>query len=151
MILLIFLCFFCIYKILKIRDIDDGINFAYPDLDNAFNRIYKMCDHDDQSGNRNSGRRIYAYLKNSGYSNISLEKQGFSSVSMTPSQKETLFQLYFPFTLLNAKIMMEKAPWNKEYREDYLWYQSNFDDIHNKFLDPCFVFSLGFMTYTAKA
>lgn len=133
-----------------IREIDDGLNFAFPDSEHVFERIYKMCEHDDQSGVRDCGRRIYTYLTNAGYSKIVLEKQGLSSVCMTPSQKEALFQLYFPFILHNSKIMMEKTPWNKEYKEDYLWYFSKFDEIHKMFLDYSFVFSLGFMTYTAK-
>jgi len=132
-----------------IRDIDDGINFAYPDPDNAFERIYKMCDHDEQSGNRHNGRRIFCDLVNAGYTGITLEAQGLSSVSMNREEKEALFRMYFPFTLQNAGIMLEKYPWNKEYQADHQWYAANFDRIHQAFLEPDFVFSLGFMTYTA--
>lgn len=133
-----------------IRDIDDGINFAYPDPDNAFARIYKMCYHDTQSGYRHNGRKVFSDLINAGYSEVSLERQGMSTIGMTNQQKETLFSMYFPFILENAKIMMDNAPWNIEYQEDYCWYQKNFDQIHSKFSHSDFVFSLGFMVYTAK-
>lgn len=136
--------------ILIIRDIDDGINFAFPDEEKAFDRIYKMCEHDEQSGNRRTGRQIYHYLVKAGFSAITLEHQGLSSAGMSEVQRETLFRMYFPFTLENAKIMAEKYPRNIAYKEDYEWFQACFDEIHKTFLRSDFIFSLGFMSYTAK-
>jgi len=133
-----------------IRDIDDGINFAYPDPTNAFERIYKICDHDEQSGNRRTGRSVYHDLVDSGYSNIKLARQGLSSIGMSDEQKEGLFQMYFPFTLKNAQIMHEKYAWNVEYEEDYVWYKNIFESLHMEFMKPNFVFSLGFQIYTAN-
>lgn len=135
---------------LIIRDIDDGINFAFPDPARAFDRIYTLCDHDEQSGNRRNGRQIHHYLVEAGFTNITLEHQGLSSAGMSTSQREALFRMYFPFTLENAKIMAEKYPRNIAYQEDYLWYQSCYDQIHQQFLSPDFIFSLGFMSYTAR-
>ncbi len=132
-----------------IRDIDDGLNFAYPDEENSFERIYKMCAHDDQSGNRRNGRRIYNDLLKAGYSNIKLERQGLSSIGMSNSQKEAFFNMYFPFALENAKIMLDKNPWNIEFKEDYLWYKDKFYFLKNTFINEDFVFSLGFMLFTA--
>ena len=133
-----------------IRDIDDGINFAFPDQDNTFERIYGMCARDEQSGNRTNGRQVYTALYNSGFSHILLERQGLSSIGLTQDERETLFNMYFPFTLKNAEIMMNKYSWNLDYKKDFLWYKENFDKIHKDFLNESFVFSLGFMTYTAK-
>ena len=136
--------------VLIIRDIDDGLNYAFPDDTRDFERIVKMCDHDQQSGNRRNGRQIYYQLRKAGFTEITLERQGFSSIGMNDAQKETMFQLYFPFTLENAKIMSEKFPKNPEYREDYLWYHSCFEDIHKRFMNSDFVFSFGFVSYTAR-
>lgn len=133
-----------------IRDIDDGLNFAYPNPNNAFDRIYKMCDHDEQSGSRRNGRQVYHDLKCAGFTSVTLECQGLSSDTMNNDQKEALFHMYFPFTLENARIMMDKYPWKNEYKEDYLWYKNEFDNIHALFSKPEFIFSLGFVTYTAK-
>ena len=136
--------------ILIVRDIDDGINFAAPDPHNAFERIYKICENDEQSGNRRTGRQVFVCLSQAGYRDIRLEKQGLSSVGMTREEKEVLFNMYFPFTLDNAKIMMEKYPWNKDYQKDYLWYAEHFEELKERFLKEDFIFSLGFMTYTAR-
>lgn len=133
-----------------IRDIDDGINFAFPDSDNSFDRIYRMCEHDEQSGFRKTGRQIYYELINAGYSRVSLARQGLSTVGLTDEEKRTLFQTYFPFILENAKIMSEKYPWNKELAEDYQWYNNCYESIYERFMKTDFVFSLGFMTYTAQ-
>lgn len=133
-----------------IRDIDDGINFAAPDPHNAFERIYKICDRDEQSGNRRTGRQVFVSLKRAGYREICLERQGLSSAAMTKEEKEVLFRMYFPFTLENAKIMMEKYPWNKDFQKDFLWYAEHYEALKQEFLQEDFIFSLGFMTYTAK-
>jgi hypothetical protein len=136
--------------ILIVRDIDDGINFAAPDPHNAFERIYKICENDEQSGNRRTGRQVFVFLSRAGYQGIRLERQGLSSAGMTREEKEVLFHMYFPFTLDNAKIMMEKYPWNKDYQKDYLWYGEHFEELKEHFLEEDFIFSLGFMTYTAR-
>ena len=133
-----------------IRDIDDGINFAFPDPENTFERIYQMCARDEQSGNRRNGRQIYTLLSTAEYTDIRLEHQGLSTVGMTADERDALFNMYFPFTLENAKAMMNKYPWNNDCKKDYMWFSQKFDDVHKAFSDPNFVFSLGFITYTAK-
>lgn len=89
-------------------------------------------------------------LCDAGYSEVKLERQGLSSIGMSLEEKETLFNMYFPFTLENAKIMMEKYSWNQDYKKDYLWYAEQYEELHRRFLEPNFIFSLGFMTYTAQ-
>ena len=133
-----------------IRDIDDGLNFAYPDPDNSFECIYRMCEYDEQSGNRRNGRQVYYDLKNAGFSRIRLEHQGLSSIGMNDGEKESFFQMYFPFIKENARLMSEKYPSNLEYKENSIWYDANYDAIHSLFMRPEFVFSLGFMSYTAQ-
>lgn len=136
--------------VILIREIDDGINFAFPDPDHAFDRIYRICYRDEQSGYRLRGRQIYHLLSQAGFTNIKLEKQGLSTIGMSPEEKDAFFQIYFPFTLENAKIMKEKYPKEKEYAEDYLWYQKEYDEIYKRFMCEDFVFSLGFQTYSAQ-
>ena len=133
-----------------IRDIDDGINFASPDPNNEFERIYRMCHNDEQSGYRRTGRNVYSFLHRAGYKNIILERQGLSTAGMSEEEKDALFNMYFPFTLKNAESMMNKYPWNNDYKKDYLWYNERFNKIHEEFLKPEFIFSLGFITYTAE-
>lgn len=108
--------------IVIIRDIDDGLNFAFLDPDNSFERVYKMCSYDEQSGNRRNGRQVYHDLICAGFTNIKLERQGLTSCNMSDIQKEALFQMYCSFVLENSRIMTEKYPRNIEYRDDYLWY-----------------------------
>lgn len=75
--------------IIIIRDIDDGLNFAFPDDENVFERIYKICDENETSGLRRNGRRIYTNLVLAGFRNITLEKEGLSSIGMTYDEKMT--------------------------------------------------------------
>ena len=133
-----------------IRDIDDGLNFAYPDPERLFDRIYKICANDEQSGHRNNGRQIYHDLRRAGFSRIRLERQGLASIEMSAEQKDTFFHMYFPFILSNSQLMAEKYPWNVEYQDDYKWYKENYTHIHKQFMHQDFVFSLGFVSYSAQ-
>lgn len=136
--------------IMTIRDIDDGLNFAWPDPKHYFDRIYKICRNNEQSGNRQNGRQIYHDLVMSSFSHIQLLKQGLSTAGMNSEQKDILFQIYFPFILANAQEMKDKYPRSVEYHEDYLWLQNVIEEIHDCFKKDDFIFSLGFVFYIAK-
>lgn len=136
--------------ILIIKDIDDGLNFAYPDDNDDFEKIYKLCAHDELAGDRHNGRQIYTNLVRAGYKKISLEKQGFSSVGLNYDEKENLFKLYFKFILDDIKYMHEKYPNNIQIEEEYEWYKQNYERIHDNFMMDDFVFSLGFQIYLAQ-
>ena len=136
--------------ILIIKDIDDGINFAYPDDKGDFERIYRICSDNETSGERRNGRQIYTNLIRSGYKNIVLEKQGFSSIGLNYDEKEMLFDLYFKFILGDIKWMHEKYPDNSQIEDDCKWYSDNYDRIQDNFMMEDFVFSIGFQIYTAR-
>ena len=133
-----------------IKDIDDGINYAYPDDNGDFARVIEMCSRNETSGYRYSGRQIYTLLKRAGYVNIKLEKCGLSTIGMDCDEREALFDTYFSFILDDCKIMTERYPNKLTYKEDYKWYKNIYDDLEERFQDETFVFSLGFMIYTAS-
>ena len=133
-----------------IRDIDDGLNYAYPDENGDFAKAVSICKQNETSGYRHSGRQIYTLLKRTGYADIKLEKSGLSTIGMDFEEREALFDTYFSFILDDCEIMMERYPGNKNYIEDYNWYKNIYEDLEERFQDETFVFSLGFMLYTAK-
>ncbi len=136
--------------VLIIRDIDDGINFAYPDDEGVFDRIYKICDNNETSGLRKNGRRIYTNLYRAGFRHITLEKEGLNSIGMTYDEKEDFFNIYFKMILGDIKWMHEKYPENTAILEEYEWYTQNYERINELFMCEDFVFSLGFQIYAAK-
>lgn len=135
--------------IIIIRDIDDGLNFAYPDDDNYFERAINICDINETSGYRKTGRQIYTLLKRTGYTNIRLEKNGLSTIGMSFDQKEALFETYFSFIGDDCKLMVDKYPNEIVFLDNYNWYKNIYDTLEEKFLDDAFVFSLGLMLFTA--
>ena len=86
-------------KILKddgviiIKDIDDGINFAYPDQDGIFEKAWGMAKLDLTAGNRESGRRVYTVLSRSGFKNVALEKCELTTIGMTYDEKDSFFNM----------------------------------------------------------
>ena len=133
-----------------IKDIDDGLNLAYPDDTKDFERIINICVSNDTSGYRHSGRQIYTLLKHAGYSQVCLEKMGLSTVGMDYDERAALFDTYFSFILEDLKIMRERYPEKEAVREDYEWYLKNYEAMEERFQDDAFFFTLGFILYTAR-
>ena len=136
--------------VLIIKDIDDGINFAYPTEDVDFERVYKICDSNETSGERRNGRQIYTNLVRAGYRNISLEKQGLTSIGMNFDEKEDFFHLYFRLVLGDIRWMKQKYPDNVKVDEDCRFMEDNYEKMYEIFMKDDFVFSLGFQIYLAR-
>lgn len=136
--------------VVMIKDIDDGLNFVYPDENDDFERVFKICEMDNIAGDRHNGRQIYTNLIRAGYKQVSLEKQGFSSIGLNKDEKESMFILYFKFIFDDIQWLHEKHPDNSEYEEEYEWYKKNYDRIFEEFMMDDFVFSIGFQIYLAK-
>jgi len=136
--------------IIIVKDIDDGINFAYPDDENLFERVYRICDNNETSGERKNGRQIYTNLYRAGFRRIALKKQGFSTIGLTYEEKEAFWGMYFQFILGDIKWMHEKYPLDADIADDCKWYENNYELLFENFMKDDFVFSLGFQMYTAK-
>ena len=133
-----------------VKDIDDGINFAYPDPNERFSRVYRICKENDTSGFRHSGRQVYSLLSKIGMKHIKLEKSGLDSSEMDFSEKQALFDTYFTFIKEDLEIMVERYPDSERVKEDYEWFMENYDEMEEHFHSSDFIFSLGFMIYTAE-
>lgn len=136
--------------IMLIKDIDDGLNFAYPDDDNEFKRVVSICSRNETSGFRESGRQIYTLLKRAGYASVRLEKSGLCTAEMGYDDREALFDTYFSFVLADLKTTAERHPDDDSYKDDLEWFEGVYDELEQKFQDDNFLFSLGFMIYTAR-
>ena len=134
----------------SIKDIDDGYNIAYPDEHGYFARVMEICAKDDYSGYRQSGRQIYTLLKHAGYTDVSLEKMGLSTIGMDYDERSALFDTYFSFILEDFKLMLERCPADNDIRDIYKWYENVYEDLEETFLKDDFYFNLGFVMYTAK-
>ena len=136
--------------IIIIKDIDDGMNIAYPDDNNDFRRVIDMCNTLETSGFRHCGRQIYTLLKRTGYRDVRLEKSGLHTMEMDFDDREALYDTYFSFVLEDSEIMMNRHPENRQYAENYEWLRDNYDSLEERFQDPSFFFNLGFMIFTAR-
>lgn len=136
--------------IIIIKDIDDGMNLAYPDDNNDFKRVIDMCKTLETSGFRHCGRQIYTLLKRTGYRDVRLEKTGLHTMEMDFDDREALFDTYFSFILEDSEIMMNRHPENRQYAENYEWLRDNYDSLEERFQDTSFFFNLGFMIFTAR-
>jgi len=133
-----------------VRDIDDGLNLAYPDDDGSFARVVGICGRNETSGYRKSGRQVYTLLRHAGFRNVQLERVILSTCGMDFDAREAFFNVYFSFVLDDLRIMKERHPTDDRINADYEWFSSQYDTLAEKFQDESFFFSLGFMLFTAR-
>ncbi|MBR3315932.1 MAG: TIR domain-containing protein [Atopobiaceae bacterium] len=134
-----------------VRDIDDGLNVAYPDEKNAFCRLNQLCASLPTTGCRTSGRQIFSMLRRAGYKNIVLEKAGLSTVGMNHDQRYALFMTCFDWLGGDLELRCKDNPENEQYKEDRDWFEENVYDFEEQFQDPTFFYQEGFMWFTAHA
>ncbi len=133
-----------------IKDIDDGYNVAYPDPQEEFSRVVRICSQNETAGFRHSGRQVYTLLKRAGYQEVCLEKLGLSTIGMDFDERSALFDTYFSFIVEDLKIMVERYPSKTEIRQDLEWYKDTYESLEQQFQDEAFYFNLGFVLFTAK-
>ncbi len=132
-----------------IRNIDDGLNVAYPDRDGAFEKALDILVRCNSSGYRFSGRELFTYLKKWGYSDISLERTGIHTVGMTQAEKEGFFDVIFKFVRQCLKYELEGNPDSKELQRLTAWLEESYEQLEDEFMSPEFFFHFGFIIYTA--
>jgi SAM-dependent methyltransferase len=132
---------------LIIRDVDDGIHFSWPDPDNCFRKFCEVIARDDRMGDRHCGRKIFDYLTKAGYSKIKHEKEGLSTADV--DDRMLLFNLFFPDMINYMKQRLVDFPDNEQWKKDYQWFCENYDLMKNAFDTEGFIFSIGFMSFTA--
>jgi SAM-dependent methyltransferase len=133
-----------------VKDIDDGFNLVYPDDGGDFARVIDICNRNETSGYRHSGRQVYTLLRRAGYRDIVLEKAGLSTVGMNYEERDALFDTYFSFIREDLAIMAERYPHDKRVLQDYAWYTKNYEDLEERFQDETLFFNLGFVMFTAS-
>ncbi|MCR5660853.1 MAG: methyltransferase domain-containing protein [bacterium] len=133
--------------VLIVREIDDGLQYAWPDPEGLFKKCAQLFAGFDRLGDRHCGRKVYSYLKNAGFRYVRIEKEGLSSTSI-PGRK-LLFEMIFPPFMNHMKQRSENEPENIQYREAYEWCANNISKIQNFFDREDFAFSMGFMSFTA--
>lgn len=132
-----------------IKDIDDGFNIAYPDENGEFARVVEICRRNETSGYRHTGRQVFTLLSRAGFKNVKLDNVLLSTVGMDFEERSALFDIYFSFIMDDLRIMTERYPLDGRIREDFNWYKKSYEDLEEKFQNPDFFFSLGFVLFTA--
>lgn len=132
---------------LIVREVDDGVQYAWPDPEGRFAHWAGIIGEDHRFGDRYCGRKVYSYLKNAGYTHIRLEKQGLTNIDL-PDGK-LLYEMAVPGFLGYIKDRADKNPENRQYREAYEWYADHIDALYRSFCEDDFLISLGFISFTA--
>lgn len=136
--------------VLLITEAENCIEYAVPDENKYFERIFNILNYDEYAGANHMGREVYNMLFETGYSNIKLERMGAPTMDYTIEEKELMYDVCFAYVKDDLKLMMKKYPENEMIREDYEWYMEKEDEIEAEFLKPGFLFLSGDMFYSAQ-
>ena len=133
---------------LIVRDIDDGLQYAWPDAGGRFARLFDIIALDTRMGDRHCGRKIFSYLKNAGFQTVRLNRAGLSTASI--DDKLLLYELAIPTLLHYMEQRHLKEPDNAQWKVDYEWFRDNIYAMEQSFHKDDFIFSAGFMNFTAE-
>ena len=133
-----------------IRNIDDGLNFVYPDEKLMFERSFNMIAKCDTTGYRYSGRELFTLLHRSGYHDIIYEKMGINSAQMDYTEKEAFFDTIFLFLKNSINVTAKNNPYNQEIEVEKEWLDEHFEELEEQFLSTDSFVNFGFLIVVAK-
>lgn len=133
-----------------IRNIDDGLNFVYPDEKLMFERSFDMIAKCDTTGYRYSGRELFTLLHRSGYHDIIYEKMGINSAQMDYTEKEAFFDTIFLFLKNSINVTAKNNPYNQEIEVEKEWLDEHFEELEEQFLSTDSFVNFGFLIVVAK-
>lgn len=133
---------------LIVREVDDGLQYAWPDPEGRFKRWSEIIAQDGRFGDRHCGRKVYSYLKNAGFDLIRLEKQGLTNIDLP--EGKGMYEMAVPAFLDYIRQRAAADPNNLQYRQAHEWYADNIDGLRKAFDSADFILSFGFMSFTAK-
>ena len=133
-----------------VRNIDDGLNIAFPDENGDFRKALGLLQLCVSNGYRFDGRQIYNILQIRGYKDIVLENLVINTVGMTTEEKEAFFVTVFGFARKGIKDELTAHPDSIDLQEKYQWLMQVYDKLEEKFMNPAFFLNFGFMIYTAR-
>lgn len=136
--------------VIFIRNIDDGLNFVYPDENCMFERSFNMIAKCDTTGYRYSGRELFTLLHRSGYKDIIYEKMGINSATMDYTEKESLFDTIFLFLKNSINVTYRNNEYNQEIEVEKEWLDEHFQELEEKFLATDTFVNFGFLIVVAR-
>lgn len=136
--------------VIFIRNIDDGLNFVYPDEKLMFERSFNMIAKCDTTGYRYSGRELFTLLHRSGYKDIIYERMGINSAQMDYSEKEAFFDTIFMFLRNSINVTASNNPYNQEIEVERDWLEEHFEELEEQFLSTDSFANFGFLIVVAK-
>ena len=137
-------------SVIVVRNIDDGLNMAFPDDNGDFKKAMSLLQLCVSNGYRFDGREIYNVLQIRGYKDIVLENLAINTVGMTVEEKEAFFITVFGFAKKGIKDEIIAHPEDLDLQEKYQWLMSVYDKLEEKFMNPAFFLNFGFMIYSAR-
>lgn len=123
-----------------LRSADDGSKVAYPD-DGLVQRIIEMTLSVEGVSDRLNGRKLFSYLVNTGFENISVFHEITDTARLNFEEKHRLFSVSFMYRKDYFRKRLENDPDNHEYAEDLEQIEDMLESLEDCFSRKDFYYS----------
>lgn len=137
--------------IIYIRELDDDYVDAYPDERGLIKKLKELLILDEGAGNRNTGKKIYTYLKRAGADKVFIADEIISTANHKPQFQLAICHNYFSYLIPELEKVAADTEENRShpnYRkfvEAYDWLCDNYDDVESLFCSQDFYFRAGYV------
>lgn len=131
-----------------ITGVDDGAQLAYDDQ-NLVQEIVNLSVSTKNISDRFGARKFYSYLKNAGFNTVKLFYGMNDTSTMTPEEREMLFQYYFSFRKDYTQKQLNTDVDNQTYVEHHRKMITALEQLEDVFHKPDFYYLVTVLTAVA--
>lgn len=120
-----------------VRGSDDGIKMAYHDK-NLVEKIIKLYNQAEGISDRYNGRKIYTQLFESGFKSIKMFFEVKETSSLSPQQKQVVFEQSFSYRTNIFKTLASENPKIEIHKQNLAKMERYLADLEKQFQNPKF-------------
>lgn len=117
-----------------LRTSEDGSKVCYPDENNIFENLIKMNINVKGMSDRTSGRKLYYYLKKSGFKNIQMHYDVLDTINKSQEEREDLFNVQFIPRYHIMRRLLEMNPNDAALKTQFEWFNEAMEELEIDFV-----------------
>ncbi|MEN8908338.1 MAG: methyltransferase domain-containing protein [Clostridiales bacterium] len=117
-----------------LRTSEDGSKVCYPDDNKLLPAIINMNQNIEGMSDRQSGRKLYSYLKKSRFKNIKLFYDPIDTMNKSTRERKELFFIQFIPRLNIMKSILRKNPDNTKLHKQIIWFENALEKLEIDFV-----------------
>lgn len=134
--------------VLLVIDVNDEQSTVVPDEGNRFSEFKQLLCIDPYAGDRKCGVKLPKLLSESGYKNITLEREKLVASPTEIQKKKNMFDVFCSYLQDDVKILRKEDAANLTYIRCEDWLNHNYEVLCNNVLSKETLFTIGVSVIT---